>query len=273
METPGDAGLFVIATGAGEGIDEWAATESLVLEPLTARAVQSLVAKVMPTANPSQLVETQHLPLQVREYLRQLEEGASFENASLGDLILTRLRALPQTERLILQTVAVFGHEAPRPLIEELIGAPEVAEWLEHLISRGFLLGTAAESLSISHAFLRAIIYDDIPVAARRELHAKVLAVLDRVGSSAQALAHHAHAAGADDGEVIRRCEDAGLDCQHRFDDHSAVTHYRNAWEVARWAALRGEDGADEQLARLAYRLGDSMLWTGQIAGGAVDPA
>jgi serine/threonine-protein kinase len=268
VESPGDSGLFVIATGAGEGIDEWTATESIVLGPLPASAVRSLVTRVVPAADPSKLAESEHSPLQVREYLRQLEDGAPLESASLGDLILGRLRALPQLGRRILQTVAVFGQEAPRKLVEELIGAADVAAWLEHLVGRGFLQRGVAESLVISHLLLRDLVYDDIPVAARRELHGRVLAVLEQAGASPQAIAYHTHAAGDDDAAVIDRCEAAGLDCQKRFDDHAAVVHYRHGWEVARWAALRGDDGADEQLARLAYRLGDSMLWTGQIASG-----
>ena len=75
-------------------------------------------------------------------------------------------------------------------------------------------------------------------------------------------LGYHGHAA---EGGVraIALLERAGLECQAAFDDRGAAVHYRRAWELARWAFLRGDDPTGARLARIALRLGEALLWTG----------
>jgi tetratricopeptide (TPR) repeat protein len=62
---------------------------------------------------------------------------------------------------------------------------------------------------------------------------------------------------------AIALLERAGLECQAAFDDHGATVHYRRAWELARWAFLRGDDAEGEVLSRIGLRLGEAMFWSG----------
>src|SRR5262249_17334353 len=116
--------------------------------------------------------------------------------------------------------------------------------------------------VAFAHPFLADVAYDAIPVDARRQFHAEVLEELEKSGAKSAVLGHHGYEAGIGSRAVVP-LERAGLDCQAAFDDHGAPVHYRRAWELARWAFLRGDDADGRVLSRIGLRLGEAMYWSG----------
>ncbi|MCC6998172.1 MAG: protein kinase [Deltaproteobacteria bacterium] len=307
IEEPGEAPLLVIASatagrpgagaaagrddgGDGAGLADLAATQSLALEPLGPPAVIELVRQVAGVGTGADALAARliavgpMLPLGLSEVLNALHDavvsglgsaagaGASapLEQLSAADLILSRVALLEPGPRRVLQSLCTLGREATRGLLE-LLARPEdeAASSIGGLIARGLLTQSGqgeAALLMPSHPLVAELVYDDIPSSARRELHGHIFAVLEGQGTRAGVLAMHGHAAGGGP-RVLALCERAGQDAEAQFDDHGAAMHYRRAWELARWDLLRGEDNAPDTLARMACRLGEAMLWSGDVAG------
>jgi len=289
IEEPGEAALLVIASagtvrlGQRSMLDEVTATQSLELEPLDNTAMIELVRQVAGKGTGADALAARlcavgpMMRLQLNEVLHALHEaavsgagpGAPIEQLSAGDLLLSRVSMLEPAQRRVLQTVCALGREASATVVELLTRAEDDgAAAVDALLKRGLLVRSSVgeDVLRASHPLIADLVYDDIPVDARRGLHARVFELLEGQGTRAGVLAMHGHAAGGGQ-RVLGICERAGIEAEAQFDDSGAAVHYRRAWELARWELLRGEDAGETQLARVAWRLGEAMLWSGEVAG------
>jgi len=269
VEAPGDGPLCVIVTAAsGSEVEEWTATDTLVLDPLDIDDVVTLARRILGTSPGSEQLgeklaaECGGSPLFVEQALRLMLEGGVVESGTLSDLISSRIQTLPGAARRALQLASVIGLEVgTAPLARMMRAGDDVDGTLALLAHRGMLLRQDGK-VAFASPFVADVAYDAIPVDARREFHAQYFQLLEGSSARPAVLGYHGHAA---EGGVraIALLERAGLECQAAFDDRGAAVHYRRAWELARWAFLRGDDPTGARLARIALRLGEALLWTG----------
>ncbi|GAA3218481.1 BTAD domain-containing putative transcriptional regulator [Dactylosporangium siamense] len=118
--------------------------------------------------------------------------------SGIGHVLRRRLARLPATAQTVLRHAAVLGRDVDIDLLAAADGSSEdaVLDALEAGVVSGLLEEPAAGQVRFTHALLRDVLYDDMPLLRRRRLHARVLAALEEAGSpDVAALGHHALAA------------------------------------------------------------------------------
>ncbi|GAB3847394.1 BTAD domain-containing putative transcriptional regulator [Dactylosporangium cerinum] len=118
--------------------------------------------------------------------------------SGIGHVLRRRLTRLPATAQTVLRHAAVLGRDVDIDLLVAADGSSEdaVLDALEAGVVSGLLEEPAAGQVRFTHALLRDVLYDDMPLLRRRRLHARVLAALEEAGSpDVAALGHHALAA------------------------------------------------------------------------------
>ena len=269
VEFPGQAPVHVLMTAApGSDLEGVEGPEVLELEPLSHEAVREAVtAACGADVDVSALFnETGGLPLHVEQLLRlRVDGGGAAAGAALADLVDARVEALPPAARWTLQAAAVHGLQAPCNLVGALLrDEGELEAAVETLTARG-LLRVDGELLHFAHPLVQEVVASGTPADVRRDLHARLYALLGRDGASADVVGYHGHEAN-EHGGVVGHLERAGIEAQRVFDDAGAVLHYRRAWESARRDFLAGYDGAEAVLARIGWRLGDALRYSGDLA-------
>ena len=215
---------------------------NLVLAPLSREAVAAMVGEevdrvfAMTGGNPF--------------FVAQL--AASAPDAlppSVSNAVLGRASRLPEGSRQLLELVSMVPSQVAPELLDRVV--PGWAQAAEEPERRG-LLTVGPRHVRFRHELVRAAIRSSVPVARRRELHARVLQALLDASADAAEIVHHAEEAGELDAVAeyapiaARRATALGA---HR----EAYAHFRRATEFAdRW------DAADrarlhEELAESAY--------------------
>jgi transcriptional regulator with XRE-family HTH domain len=118
--------------------------------------------------------------------------------AGVGDVLRRRLASLPAPALAALRTVAVVGIEVEVEVLLSIgaAGADAVLAGLDAAVRAGLLTEPAPGVVRFSHVLVRDTIYQDLPGLRRVDLHAQVLATLEKVRPGGTvALAHHALAA------------------------------------------------------------------------------
>ena len=118
--------------------------------------------------------------------------------SGIGHVLRRRLTRLPATAQTVLRHAAVLGRDVDIDLLVAADGSSEdaVLDALEAGVVSGLLEEPAAGQVRFTHALLRDVLYDDMPMLRRRRLHARVLTALEDLGSpDVAALGHHALAA------------------------------------------------------------------------------
>lgn len=162
-----------------------------------------------------------------------VEEVAALaaRSGSMGDLpaipdrveslIGDRLDKLPRAQKHLLQVGAVLGGVIPLRLLAQVLGEPEAAlharllrlqgEHVLHQVRRD-----PDPEFAFDHALLRDAAYQMMPAARRRELHARVVGVLEAGGGTGaerlNELSHHAVRASLPQKAIRYLYEAAGLD-------------------------------------------------------------
>ncbi len=130
-------------------------------------------------------------PLFVEELAQAVREAGGDVPASARDVVAARLDRLSQKAKLALRFAAVLGGTVRARLLEELLGdAPittgdvdlsaELGDELDELVEAGLLVRpeSAAHStegeLSFARGLVREVVYDSLPMRARRDSHARV---------------------------------------------------------------------------------------------------
>jgi len=106
-----------------------------------------------------------------------------------------RVERLPVAEQLALQTAAVVGEVFEGPLLAELAG-PDTPAALASLEQRELLRGASDGAYTFASPLLRDVVLDALPPDARRQLHGRVAAALERAGGSLPRVATHLQEAG-----------------------------------------------------------------------------
>ncbi|UWP78559.1 AAA family ATPase [Dactylosporangium fulvum] len=118
--------------------------------------------------------------------------------SGIGHVLRRRLARLPAAAQTLLRHAAVVGRDVDIDVLVAASGTDEdaVLDGLEAGVLAGLLEEPAPGLVRFTHALLRDVLYDDMPLLRRRRLHERVLATLEtsRPGDAA-ALGHHALAA------------------------------------------------------------------------------
>jgi predicted ATPase len=135
-------------------------------------------------------------------------------------LIASRIDALPEAEKQVLQDAAVVGRTFWATTLESMSADAAVRAALDNLERKGFvtasptsLLGAEPE-YSFSHALKREVAYQSIPRARRALMHAAVAAWIDEIASDRHGelvdlIAYHYEAAAAPEDAALAWPADA----------------------------------------------------------------
>jgi predicted ATPase/DNA-binding CsgD family transcriptional regulator len=248
-----------------------ASSAVLELEPLSAVAVASLSGEGADDV----YAATGGNPFYVTELLaaRTAEElPRSIANAVRG-----RVSRLSDDERRLVELVSVVPNRVPTTVLDAVLPDwPAAAEEPE----RRALLEVHPRYVRFRHELARNAIRSGIPIAARRRLHAEILAPLLAAEADPADIVHHAEAAGAEDVvaeyALVAARRAAALDS-----NREAYSHYRRASVFLDRLSAPERAAAFEELATAAYavyRLEDAFQaiehsiaeWTALGDGAAV---
>jgi class 3 adenylate cyclase/DNA-binding winged helix-turn-helix (wHTH) protein/tetratricopeptide (TPR) repeat protein len=190
-------------------------------------------------------------------------------------VLAARLDRLPPEDKRLVQTAAVIGTEVPVPLLQRLAGLPDevLQRGLAQLQSREFLYEThlfPEQVYTFKHALTREVAYGSLLHERRRALHIKIVEALealsaDRLGESAERLAHHALR-----GEVWEKalayCRQAAEKAQKHGAFREAATYYEQALDAL--GHLREHPAAGVLAIELRQRLGGALSMVGEYARG-----
>jgi DNA-binding CsgD family transcriptional regulator/tetratricopeptide (TPR) repeat protein len=224
----------------------------LELAPLSAEAVASLAGD----GAADLYAATGGNPFYVTELLAS--RTADELPASVANAVRARVSRLSQDERRLVELVSVVPNRVPTSVLDAVEpGWAAMAEEPE----RRHLLEVHPRYVRFRHELTRNAVRSSIPIAARRQLHARILAVLLEAEADPAAIVHHAEAAGAEDvvadyALVAARLA-AALDS-----NREAFSHYRRAAIFADRLPVRERATLHEELAAAAYavyRLDDAL--------------
>ena len=122
--------------------------------------------------------------------------------ASVHAVLAARIDRLPVEEKRLLQAAAVIGHDVPFALLQVVAEENEsdLRRGLAHLQAAEFLYQTSLFpdlEFSFKHALTHEVTYGTLLQQRRRELHARIVEVIerlyaDRLSQHVEALAYHA---------------------------------------------------------------------------------
>ncbi|HEX4995106.1 MAG TPA: adenylate/guanylate cyclase domain-containing protein, partial [Methylomirabilota bacterium] len=157
--------------------------------------------------------------------------------ATLHGLLLARLDRLDAVERRVIQEAAVIGPHFPVSLLKAASAEPAAVDAALDALA-GADLVTPGPDHQFLHGLLQEIVYQNILVARRTELHTRVATALEAqgVGGSESlerlvALGHH-WALGADKGRGARYLVSAGDWARGMYANADAILHYQRALDA-----------------------------------------
>ncbi|HEX6525161.1 MAG TPA: AAA family ATPase [Streptosporangiaceae bacterium] len=112
-------------------------------------------------------------------FVEALSNSSGETPADLRELLLAWMSGLPSDERAVLRAAAVAGSPAGHRLLAEVAGLPEqrVEDAIVALAAARLLVVHEAE-YEFRHVLFRQAVYEDLLLAARTRLHARLTAVL-----------------------------------------------------------------------------------------------
>ncbi len=177
-----------------------------------------------------------------------------------------RLRTLEEPVRAMLSVAAALGSHCDGAVLERVteLGSEELLHALDRAISAGILAVDGPGRYRFGHALIREVIYQDMRVTVRCELHAKILSALEdlhrgEIAMHLDQLAFHAVAAvpmGSSE-KAIEYASSAGEAAFQAFAYERAAQHWQSALDLAE----RGPSEAP-RLAGILARLGDAYSIT-----------
>jgi len=121
---------------------------------------------------------------------------------TVEELLANRVNRLPERERSLLQAASVIGRDVPHALLSAIaeLSEDELRDSLNQLRSAEFVYETSSfpdNVYTFRHALTQAVIYTNLPEPARRALHSRIFATMERrwpepFGELADRFAHHA---------------------------------------------------------------------------------
>lgn len=167
------------------------------LAPLSQAAVATLARRA--NYNEGELYRvTAGNPFFISEVLANAGGAAGALPITVRDAVWARLARLDAKERWVLDLISVIPGSVEHALWRTL--SPEEVAAAERCVARGILLRDAAGALAFRHELARQAVLARMMPEEQRQLHAHVLALLERCARSAfvppARLVHHAAAAG-----------------------------------------------------------------------------
>jgi class 3 adenylate cyclase/tetratricopeptide (TPR) repeat protein len=148
------------------------------------------------------LVETKVLVGRPGAYLLAQPAYAFQVPASVQAVLAARIDRLPTTEKRLLQAAAVIGHDVPFALLQAIAEQDEsdLRRGLAHLQAAEFLYETSLFpdlEYTFKHALTHEVTYGNLLREQRRELHARIVGVIERLHADqlnehVEQLAYHA---------------------------------------------------------------------------------
>jgi tetratricopeptide (TPR) repeat protein len=177
---------------------------------------------------------------------------------SVRDAVLARLARLSRDTSMILAAAAVLGRPFDFEDLRLVAGMEEdeALSALEEALASGLLREVAGDAASpvdgyaCAHDKIRDVIYTEVGGARRRVYHRRALRTLEREGTPAAELAHHALAAELSD-EAFRHLLTAGDEAMALFAASDAVEHYESARKLLREA--RDQAGGSSHLVEIEH--------------------
>lgn len=175
--------------------------------------------------------------------------------------ILSRVGALPDVTRRLLDLVAVVGASARLETVAAVAGRDElgVAEELRPALEVGLLRETGDAALSFAHDLVADATYQRIAHPVRAAIHRRVAAALERMRGPSGAIAHHL-TAGGDAERAAAHWIASARDADAAFAHDDAVRAYR--------AALAALGPSSPLRSEVLAAIGDAHLRRGTVAEG-----
>jgi DNA-binding SARP family transcriptional activator len=191
--------------------------------------------------------ETEGVPLLVTAYLAEMQRNPAMPDATswqlpagVQGLLRARLASVGEIGRQVLQAAAIIGRKFDFDVVERTSGrsSDETAQALELAMTRDLIREVRPDGAPVydfTHDKLRALTYDDLSLARRRLLHARVAAALqDQVGKRspggelAGQIAHHLQQAG-ENAAAARYMMLAGEHAQRLYANVEALAYFQSA--------------------------------------------
>jgi predicted ATPase/class 3 adenylate cyclase len=267
-------------------------TVSIRLERLTPDESESLLNELLSNSVlPAELCanimrQSEGNPYFIEEYVRMLIEQGYLQQgnegwevnsstiltsvplpSSLETLLRSRVDALPQELKDLMQYAAVIGAPFEISLLATVSQEPNVEAGLRRLESRLLVQRTAKDNQwTFNHSLIESVVYGSLLKARRRMLHLHVGQALEArwTGTEtdhAEQLAYHY--VRADDGpKALTYLMQAGERATARYANEEAMAYFEQAAEILKTLP----DGTDHIRLRLAAGLGDVYRSIGRYA-------
>ncbi len=212
------------------------ATRRISLPPLSPRSVERL-ARAAGLVGEELFRLTGGNPFLVTETLASGDVAVA---PSVRDAVLARVGRLDERGRRCAGVAALMGARVELELLAAV--SPDLGEALDDLVTAGLLV-VHEQHPRFRHELLRLAVEQDVPAYRRRDIHIRLLAVLEaRPESDAARLAHHAEGAG-DAAAVLRHAPRAGEQAARLGAHREATLQYARATRFCADAAP--SDAAD----------------------------
>jgi serine/threonine-protein kinase len=196
-----------------------------------------------------------------------MREGGSEPPPRIADLIALRIERLPPAARRTLQALAVLGDAAAPSSLKLLVqGATSFDEHIRTLTGAG-LIEDSPEGIRTTHPLIREVTLATIPVAVRRELHAKAPYGEDDepLPLPLEVRALHAYHAQSSF-EALMLLEQTADRAATRGDRDGSVLALRRGLELARREIFRGEiDDPMHAVLIFSRKLGEELARAGDL--------
>jgi class 3 adenylate cyclase/predicted ATPase/ABC-type transport system involved in cytochrome c biogenesis ATPase subunit len=242
----------------------------LTLNRLARADAQAIVTRLGGGRVPGEMMDTiiertDGVPLFVEELTKAvLETGETSVPASLHDSLMARLDRAPEIKE-VAQLAACIGREFDHALLAA------VAEWPQADLRAAVDALIAAElifrrgpppgaSYTFKHALIQDAAYESLPSSRRRQLHARILGVLEEnSGVAAEVLARHATNAELT-AKAIDYWQQAGEAALRKSAYHEATHHI--GWAIELAETREGIAQRRDRECVLHVRLGQALTGT-----------
>jgi predicted ATPase/DNA-binding CsgD family transcriptional regulator len=203
---------------------------------------EALVRRVTDAANGNPLYVSQLLQRAVDDpsFASGLREGELTPKGPIIDVILDRVRALPDGCRESLEVASVIGRQFEAETLPACgVDATRAAGALDAAERAGLLLAPSSGTWLFAHDVIRSVLYEQLGSARRAQLHAAVAVALERSSrrdADAATLAHHLARAGTLEGRRRARTS-ARIAARHA----ASRSAHRDAARFYAWASELGE--------------------------------
>src|SRR5713101_4046945 len=306
VEGLGSARLLLLVNYRPEYEHRWGsktAYSQLRLDTLAAQSAAELLAALLgpdPGLAPlTQMLVKRGNPFFLEETVRTLVETGALDGprgsyrltrpvealqvpATVQTILAARIDRLPAEEKQLLQAASVIGKHVPYALLAAIAEQPEEAlrRGLAHLQEAEFLYETQLFpdlEFTFKHALTHDVAYAGLLGERRRDLHAAVVAALerlhaDRLVEHVERLAHHARQGEVWD-KAVRYLRQAGTKAFMRSANREAATCFEQALDALRRLPEHPDAIAESLDIRFDLRNALFPLGEGRRMGALLDEA